>query len=132
MSKETFTNIYDTEKFSFVIGVTEGYFHDNENANIDFIYLVDQVANEVEQQTGIYIAFNIIPSTTVYKKEWGCPEGGEKTYNLSAIRNPQFNKDAVQWIVACNLIVDKLQLILTQSTITSEITRIIMRYGCLK
>lgn len=117
-----------TDKFQFTIGVTEGYFHNNENVNIDFIKLVDKCARESEKELGIYVAFNIVPTITLYKTEWGCPDGGEKTYTLSAIRNPKFNKDSTAWINACCNVVRKLKTLLKQTTVTIEFDKTNIEY----
>lgn len=117
-----------TDKFEFTIGVTEGYFHNNENANINFIHLVDKCSREVEELTGIYISFNIIPTITLYKTEWGCPEGGEKTYTISAVRNPKFNDDKDKWKDSCTDVMLKLKNELKQSTVMSEFSEIQVRY----
>lgn len=110
----------NTEKFQFTIGVTEGYFHNNENSNMDFAALVDLCAREVEEKDGIYISFNILPSITVYKSEWGCPTGGENTYTLSAIRNPKFNGDCMIWKTCCRDVMLLLKEKLKQTTVTCE------------
>lgn len=117
-----------TNKFEFTIGVTEGYFHNNENANLDFINLVDKCSREVEEITGIYITFNIIPTITLYKTEWGCPDEGEKTYTLSAVRNPKFNDDADKWKDSCFDVMLKLKNELQQSTVISEFSEIQIKY----
>lgn len=117
-----------TDKFQFTIGVTKGYFHDNENSNVDFISLVDKCAREVETELGLYISFNIYPTTTLYKTEWGCPENGEKTYTLSAVRNPKFNDNHSIWVKCCLSIVDKMKIELEQSTVTAEFSEIELAY----
>ena len=117
-----------TDKFHFTIGVTPGYFHNNENENIDFVKLVDECARRVEEATGIYISFNIIPIITLYKTEWGCPEGGEKTYLLSAIRNPKFNNNKDAWEGSCLNVADILKKELGQSSVTCEFDRVDLWY----
>lgn len=117
-----------TDKFKFTIGITPGYFHNNENTNIDFIKLVDECSREVEKECGIYISFNILPTITLYKTEWGCPDGGEMTYILSAIRNPKFNNDSLMWKWACVNIVKKLKTALNQSSVTGEFDEVQLAY----
>lgn len=117
-----------TDKFEFTIGVTEGYFHNNENANMNLIHLVDKCSREVEEATGIYVSFNIIPTITIYKTEWGCPIDGEKTYTLSAVRNPKFNDDKEKWKDSCIDVMLKLKNELKQSTVISEFSEIHIRY----
>lgn len=117
-----------TDKFQFTIGVTEGYFHNNENVNINFVKIIDKCAREVEKIFGIYIAFNIIPTITLYKTEWGCPDDGEKTYTLLAIRNPQFNNNSMHWQSVCIAIVNELKNELNQSTVTCEFSKVDITY----
>lgn len=117
-----------TDKFQFTIEVTEGYFHNNENVNVDFVKIVDKCAREAEKIFGIYIAFNIIPTITLYKTEWGCPDSGEKTYTLSAIRNPEFNDGSMNWQSCCKNIVNRLKATLNQTTVTGEFSEVDIKY----
>ena len=117
-----------TDKFQFTIGVTEGYFHNNENENINFVKIVDECARIIEEVSGIYVSFNILPTITLYKTEWGCPDGGEKTYTLSAIRNPHFNNDSDYWKQCCMDIVDVLKAKLNQTTVTGEFSEVDIEY----
>ena len=120
--------ITQTDKFEFTIGVTEGYFHNNENSNVDFVELVDKCSKAVEESTGVYISFNITPIVTLYKAEWGCPKGGEKTYVLSAIRNPKFNNDKALWKTSCLCVMTNLKNELRQSSVTGDFTKVEMVY----
>lgn len=113
-----------TDKFEFTIGVTEGYFHNNENNNVNFVELVDKCARETEKLTGVYISFNIIPIITLYKTEWGCPVGGERTYILSAIRNPKFNNDKSLWKNSCVNVLLRLKNELKQVTVSGEFSEV--------
>lgn len=117
-----------TNKFQFTIGVTPGYFHNNEKVDSDFIKIVDNCARDVEELHDIYISFNIIHTITLYKSEWGCPDGGENTYTLSAIRNPKFNDDSTKWKSTCVAIVDKLKKELNQTTVTGEFSEVDFLY----
>lgn len=117
-----------TDKFQFTIGVTDGYFHNNENINVNFIEIVDKCAREAEKIFDIYIAFNIVPTITLYKTEWGCPDDGEMTYTLSAIRNPHFNDSSMNWQSCCKNIVSRLKTTLNQSTVTGEFSEVDIKY----
>lgn len=121
--------ITKTDKFEFTIGITEGYFHNNENSDIDFVELVDKCCRVVEEMTGIYVSFNIAPIITLYKSEWGCPKGGEHTYVLSAIRNPKFNSDKYIWSSSCINVMMKLKKELRQSSVTGEFSKVEMVYA---
>ena len=117
-----------TDKCVFTIGVTEGYFHNNENSDVDIIKLVDECSRFIEELFGAYISFNIIPSTFIYKTEWGCPNEGEKAYTLSAVRNPKFNDNPEEWKNNCTRIARKLQQELKQETVTVEFSEVEMVY----
>lgn len=127
----------ETDKLTFTIGITEGYFHNNEkfvyyyeyldNSN-KFISLLKKCSSKIEKEYGIYISLNIMPSVTLYKEEWGCPENGENTYTLSAIRNPVFHPDIELWRKAAVALVKLLKSKLKQSTVTVEFSKIDMLY----
>lgn len=116
----------NTDKFTCTIAVTEGYNHNNENKNMDFVSLLNSISEFVEKKTGIYISFVVNPSTIVYKKEWGCPEGGEFAYTISSIRNNKFNKDSKLWKDACIKIVYMLKYLLKQVSVSCEFSKIEM------
>lgn len=119
-----------TDKVSFVIGVNPGYFHNNNN-KVSLSKLardVDKAAKKAEEIQGCYVAFNISYGVTMYKTEWGCPDGGERTFTISAVRNPKFNKDSDQWKWACITAISALREELKQSTVTIEFSEIEMIY----
>lgn len=127
----------ETDKLTFTIGITEGYFHNNEkfvyyyeyldNSN-KFISLLKKCSSKIEKEYGIYISLNIIPSITLYKEEWGCPTDGENTYTISAIRNPYFNPDIPSWRKAAVALVKLLKKELKQSTVIAEFSQVDMLY----
>lgn len=55
-----------------------------------FAALCRECAETVFEETGVYISANLTPARSLYRGEWGCPEGGEPVYMLSAVRNPLF------------------------------------------
>lgn len=117
----------NTTKFEATVGTAAGYNFDNsvEYMGIDrFAELLDEISTRVEKDTGIYISWEIYPSITVYKKEWGCPTGGEHTYHMMAVRNPIFaeNENEDIWIDTCIEVLHILQQRLEQSTVTATIT----------
>lgn len=77
------------------MGVNAGYDHDNLVA--DPLSLASQVwQEEADKQfveTGIYVSAAVAPSRTVYRREWGCPPGGEDTVVISGLRNPAFDSE---------------------------------------
>lgn len=88
-----------TDKITFTISTIQGYFHENEEfINLqEFLKIVKKSSMEAEKIYGIYISLNVIPTITLYKEELGYPAEGEKTYTLTAIRNPLFCNDTTQW-----------------------------------
>lgn len=106
----------NTIKFQASLGIIPGYDHNNESANFrkdvsmahsmgnydynpnvpartptEIVGLVWQ--EEAKKQfdiTGIYAGANIWEGKTVYHTEWGCPNGGEVTVQISGEANPRF------------------------------------------
>ena len=115
-------------EFECTIGVTEGYFHNNENASLELIQILKQVCLEIEAETGIYVSFVINPCKVLYKEEWGCPKNGEDVYVISAVYNPYFKDLMETWIKSCELIQRRLKTILNQSTFTSVFREVKIRY----
>lgn len=100
------------------IGINEGYDHLNES-NLkdsfnDFLY---NFLEENEDQVGEYISFVVYPTKTIYKKEWGCPNGGEDTITLEATANPKFVHDLKTWKFHVIKYIELLKEELKQSTV---------------
>ena len=112
-----------TINFSAEVGVNEGYDSSNnhkQSKNIEELgVLFQNLQDEVQEETGIYISTVISgPNRTIYKNEWGCPNGGELTFNISGLANPQFVDDENEWKKASLLLMDKARTELKQSTIS--------------
>lgn len=117
----------NTTIFEATVGTAAGYNFDNSVEYMDinrFAELLDEISTQVEKDTGIYISWEICPTVVVYKKEWGCPTGGEHTYHITAVRNPMFaeNESETLWEDTCLEALRILQHRLKQSTITATIT----------
>lgn len=113
----------NTKTFKIVTGVTEGYFHtNNAQKNIKEISeLWKSIALQTMEQTGLYISAVITPSKTVYNTEWGCPIGGEDTFTITGVANPEFTEDINKWIESVGICAEKMKKQLKQSTVTIEI-----------
>lgn len=114
------TDRMQSEMFSFTIGVTPGYNHHNENGDIDIIPILKKVQDKVEKEADIFVSCVVKPSVVVYKEEWGCPDQGEKIFEISSVRNPIFEKDKWKWRKACELIAQYMAIELEQSTVTAQ------------
>ena len=120
-----------TIKFSAEIGVNEGYNVDEnqkETLGIEAIgKLVQEKADTIYESDGFYKGIYIStvvdgPDRTIYRSEWGCPEGGELTYNISGTANPTFGVDPVAWKIAALALVNKMRTALKQTTVEVNFT----------
>jgi hypothetical protein len=88
-----------TVKAKIVIGVNKGYGHNNKldfnEKNIGYYWQV--IANKVFIESNVYVSAVIQKSTTVYNTKWGCPSGGEDTFNIECTANPEFIKNIEEW-----------------------------------
>lgn len=80
-----------------LIGVNSGYNHENEKGTdedeiSEYAKLWDVVCEECAQGENPipYYPITIVPARAVYKKDWGCPPGGEKCILVTATINPIF------------------------------------------
>lgn len=120
-SEEEF--IQETDKFTAVIGVIPGYFHGNdvEQNMSNYVGRAWQLyAEAVFRRRGIYVSAVIKPCITVYNTEWGCPEGGELTVEITGVRNPEFVQDSELYKISVTAVIKCLKELLKQSTVTLE------------
>ena len=112
---------YNSIKWIISMGVNSGYdLSDQVRMPIeDIIQRYRNVAQEVEEISGVYISAVIFPSRTIYKEEWGCPAEGEYTYTLSGSCNPAFS-DVEKYKQALLELVKKLRIEFRQSTLLLE------------
>lgn len=85
----------NTESFEIIMGVTAGYFHNNENENKEVEFRADyqKIAGEIFDECGIYVSAIITSGDVIYHQDWGCPVGGEKVFIIKGERNPLFMGD---------------------------------------
>ena len=81
-----------TIHWTLTLGLQEGYHTRQQEvpalSQIGSVY--QEIAEELYQETNIYISASIFPAHTLYRTEWGCPDGGEETVVLMGCCNPAF------------------------------------------
>lgn len=121
------------DTFTCVIGVNEGYFHQNDvDTNYPTFYSeVQRIADEIYTETGKYVGFVVAPAKVVYKEEWGCPSGGEDVYVLSgnAFFEANSEEEEEKWADVVELFILKLKTHFKQTTVQIEwSTKVVVRY----
>lgn len=89
-----------------------------------------KAANDVEAKTGLYISCSVAESATLYKEEWGCPEGGEPSFTFFGSSNPAFTTDMSAYADAVVKVAGELLELLGQSTLSVEMTESNYTYFC--
>lgn len=119
-----------TIKATIVMGINEGYFHDNEQADaIEVIGTKWQVqADKVFKETNIYVSAVVSHAKVVYHEDWGCPEGGEVVAVITSSLNPEFVSDKEAWKNAVLSVAKAIRDDLEQSTVTVEFSEIDLIY----
>lgn len=131
VTMENFTTLTATDKVEFTIGINPGYFHNNNTVQgnlMQFNNLYMKVAAEVFEQTEIYISAVSTESRCLYHREWGCLDGGEETFTVTATRNPEFCPDPNKWVNSVVEVVKRLKTELKQSTVTIEFSKVQILY----
>ncbi len=122
ISRKERSEQYDTVKWSCTVGINSGYeLNDQKNMPVDEIagiYL--EIAEEIRQETGVYISAVISESRLLYSPEWGCPKEGEYSYTLSGSCNLNFSKPE-PYLEALEKVMQKLKKRLKQKTLLVEI-----------
>ena len=78
-----------TEEFELIIGVTEGYHHQNQKKT-DIKKIYQEIAKHIFNETKVYVSAVIDENRVIYSREWGCPEDGEIVYTIKGTSNPKF------------------------------------------
>lgn len=90
--------------------------------------VVQTLSEEVLQETGVYITAIVSgPNRSCYKSEWGCPKGGEITYQIrgNSDHRLQFRDephDAIEWKRAVLLLLYKMKAHFGQEYLLVEFT----------
>ena len=107
-----------TESFEIIMGVTAGYFHNNENENkeVEFKSEYQRIAGELFSESGVYISAVITSGDVIYHTDWGCPVGGEKVFVIRGERNPLFMEDKNKYKEVVEQITERLMNKYEQST----------------
>jgi len=111
-------------KWSIVLGTNPGY--DSSVRSImdetEFLTHVQDIADKVHEDTGLYISAVFFPASVIYKKEWGCPSDGEPVYILTGC--VKVNSENLE---TCRsslfLFTEELRKKLRQCTVTLDITQ---------
>ncbi len=85
--------------FCITFGVNPGFNHNNEEKN--GLALVAktwaEIAESYYKTTGIYVSASLSEQKTVYRTEWGCPNGGEDTILATGVMNSHFCSNELEW-----------------------------------
>lgn len=109
----------NTKEFTLNFAVEAGYAH--ENKSIDLVKVsekLNEIANEVEEKTGLYISGMLSENKVIYKTDWGRPIGGENGLTYVSTANPAFVEDLQAWENACLEFAKQVKETFQQSTVT--------------
>lgn len=109
-----------TVKAKINMGIAEGYGANIERNTLQFNKIVQDTCIIIFKETGIFVSLETYETTTIYHTEWGCPAGGENTYSLEAIANPEFVSDLEAWKNTVERIASILKSFFNQSTVTVQ------------
>lgn len=109
-----------TKKYEVVIGVPDDKFANGKNQ--DQIKLMiekwQEYAKEYYNKMQIYISAIAVEGKAVYNKDWGCPDGGERTLTFNCTCNTKFIENILEYEAGIYYIVAKLKKYFNQHTIT--------------
>lgn len=98
-----------------------------EMAEEDFAEIYLTCAEKIYQETGIYISAALQRNRMLYRKEWGCPETGEKCFELRGTRNPLFAEKDV-YMAALIKLVQMMKDKMEQNAVWLEIQDVQLNY----
>ena len=113
---------YETESWKLNISTRPRYSGENprEETEDSISDLIMSCAEQVLQETGVYVSASVQTCRMLYRKEWGCPEGGETCFLLQGTRNPLFAEKS-EYEKALLRLVEILKTKLEQNAVYLEI-----------
>lgn len=116
------TDITSSFKWFITVGTNPGYDSSNSWTMPEemFVSCVHSVADQIQTEMGVYITAVAYLAKAVYKKEWGCPAGGEPVYVLTGVHNPEFS-EIEKFRYSLVRFTQELKKELSQTTVTLEI-----------
>lgn len=127
-----------TIKFFASMGITPGYFHNNENIDIwncdipiKKVSIIWQDCAKESLDNGLctyHISAMIMDSLTVYNTDFGCPYGGERTAFITGEANPIFIKDLELYKKEVLIVLEMVSKVLRQSTTQITFTEVDFHY----
>ena len=114
----------NSHQFEFVIGVNPGYQHANEcQSPIEAVVKAwDEAAESQLADGAMYVPVTMHQAKAVYRREWGCPAGGEDIVIVRGVLNPEFVQIPIAWSATVMLICQEVQEVLGQATATLTLT----------
>lgn len=109
-----------TVRVSAVLGVNPGYSGDSDHSKTweeRRKYIVSQYQLSSKQE-GLQYPAVFTPNVTVYPKEWGCPNNGENTFEVSLTLNEYYDDiDTKSWVDNCKRLIKRFAHNIDQHTV---------------
>jgi len=115
--------------FRISFGTVSGY--GVENAPDTSLSVVAEDIKKLADYNGtnpVKISGILSETRTVYATEWGCPIGGEKTFEFRGCQNPEFCEDVEAYKKAVRELARKIKKFYKQSTVTVEFCLVELDY----
>ena len=109
-----------TIKYEVVIGVPDDEFVNcRRESQVDkMIAKWQEAAKNYYEKTEVYVSAIVNEGKAIYNKDWGCPDGGERTLTFNCTANTNFIKDLELYETGIHYIAGILKKYFNQSTIT--------------
>lgn len=106
-----------------VVGKVPGYANDGMEVLNITSKDVQGYLEELSKNRRYYISFVMTDGKCIYKKDWGCPDGGEDVIVFQATMNPTFVDDSTAWLHDALYYIGALKELYKQTTVTVSITQ---------